>query len=115
MKKLINEGYAFSFKVSIVGTNKGDSLTYWGFACPLWWPGPYWDMETIMEKGVFGSGKGLGIFQIVLGQCDNLEDLETVLLRRCKEKFPEPFKLNHGGDARMAWPELYKHCKKQGE
>lgn len=115
MKKLINEGYAFSIRVSIVDTDKGHTLTYWGFACPLWWPGPYWDMETIMEKGEFGSGRKLGITQIVLAQGDTLEDLEVSLLNLCKDKWPEPFKLNHGGDARMALPELYKHCKKQGE
>lgn len=112
MEKLIENGFAFLVRVSIVSIMGTHQVTYWGIACPLWWPGPSWDMETISNRGRFMMTDGVEIELLhdrpVISQKDTLKELERNLLEKAKKRFPSPYKFPNGKDAREIWPALYK-------
>ena len=79
MKSLIENGYAFMTKVSMVSVFGNLKITYWGCACPLKDIGPSYGMEYIGGKR---------IQDLVLYQCDSLDELEEKLLAKARARWP---------------------------
>lgn len=102
MKKLIKAGYGCTIQTRVVSIHGIQKLSYWGYACPLWWISPSYDMESILRNGAFVTG-----LRVVMAQENTLENLENRLLEKAKDKFPNPFELSNGGDARKVYPEIY--------
>jgi hypothetical protein len=105
VKKLLSAGYGFKVKVTVVSEMGVHRLNYWGFACPLWWISPSYGIDTIFDRGAFGSR---GTQKPVIGQANTLEKLEESLLESAYQEFPEPFKLPNAADARQIYPSLYQ-------
>ena len=103
MNKLLKAGYGYLVRTSVVSMCGEHVLSFWGCACPLWWIGPSYDMETIFRRGTFGSKD-----EAVLSQANTIDELEVMLLQRAKEAWPDPYKLPDARDVRLAWPSLYR-------
>ena len=103
MKNLLKAGYGYSVRVSCFSNRGTHIINFWGFACPLWWIGPSYDMETILRNGAFGSKD-----RVVIGQAETIEELEEQLLDKANRSFPDPFKLSNGEDVRQIYPQMYK-------
>ena len=103
MKKLLESGYGYLTKVLTVSMRGTHILSFWGCACPLWWIGPSWGMETIQHRGAFGSQD-----KVVICQADTLEELEEQLLVKACQKYHDPYKLPNGEDVRRVYPKIYE-------
>ena len=105
MQKLLSAGYGYLTETRIVSIQGVHHLNFWGCACPLWWISPSWDMGTILKNGQFG----IGVFEnrVVLAQTENLVELEPLLIDKAKRRFPDPYTLPNGKDARKIYPQFY--------
>jgi len=106
MDDLYKAGFGFVIRTSTVSVSRDHQMTFWECACPLWWVGPSWSMDTIVSRGNFYSKE-----HPVLAQEKTLKKLLSVLLDKANSAFPNPYELPNGGDSRKISHNIYYHNK----